>query len=54
MSSGKKFLHRKSDGAFSPISNLRDAQVSAFKLPKQSGNKEKRSPNKENVQVISK
>ena len=54
MSSGKKFLHRKSEGAFSPISNLRDAQVSAFKLPKQSGNKEQRSPNKENVQVLTK
>jgi len=53
MSSGKKFLHKKSETTdfFSPISNLQDLQVSDFKLPKQSGNKDKRSPNKENVQV---
>ena len=50
MSSGKKFLHKKTEAAdfFSPISNLKDLEVSDFKLPKPSGNKDKRSPNKEN------
>jgi len=47
--SGKKFQHKKAEPGCSPPKNLKDISVSDFKLPKQSGNKDKRSPNKENL-----
>lgn len=49
MASSKKFHHKKVEEEYSPQQNLKDISVSDFKLPKQSGNKEKRTPNKENL-----